>query len=289
MRIAVSGLTGFVGSHLKLFLEAQGNEVVSLTRADFAQASLSRLVEKMKGCDAVINLAGAPISVRWNRKNKLVIFKSRIDTTRSLVGILNKMKPFPKVFISTSAIGFYSSIGIHSEADGADENGFLAKVCQEWEAEAQKVRSEIRLVILRFGMIMGNDGGLLPRMVAPMQKGVSVIFGSGKQAFSWIHIDDLMNVFDLALHDPQMSGVFNCVAPEPTDMRTFLAEIDRFYHPFFHVKVPAWLLRLVLSEGSSLLTSGQAVIPGRLSEKGFLYQYPTPDRALNHLIGNRKE
>lgn len=283
MKIAVTGLTGFIGSHLKIFLTEMGHQVIGISRKDFSEEGMSGLTDKLRGCNAVINLAGAPINGRWNRRRKEAILTSRVETTRKLTEAINRLPHLPEVFISTSAIGFYPSSGICDENTGAAQNSFLSQVCQQWEAAARKVNPAVRLVILRFGLILGAAGGVLPKIMTPSKWGISVIFGTGHQPFSWIHIDDLMQVFKRMLYDKQLSGVFNCVAPDTLTWLDLMSEVDMHFEPFWRVHMPEWLLRLFLLEGASLLTGGQQVIPLRLQEHNFTYQYPELKDAITDL------
>lgn len=286
MKIAVTGLTGFVGSHLKLFLKSIGeNEVIGLGRKDFSEEGKAGLLQKLQGCDVVINLAGTPIQGRWTAKQKETILNSRIETTRKLVAAINALPKLPELFISTSAIGYYSNVGLHTEESQAAREGFLSHVCQEWENEAHKVDPRVRLVILRFGLILGADGGVWPKVVKPLkQMKVSVVFGSGEQPFSWIHIDDLMRIIELMINDKQLSGVFNCVAPDLLTWLDFMAELKRVYNPFMQVKLPEWLLRIIWLDGADMLVKGQQVLPMRLQQQKFEFQYPHLKDAVTDLV-----
>lgn len=284
MKIAVTGLTGFIGSHLKIFLMEMGHQVIGISRKDFSEEGMGILTDKLTGCNAVINLAGAPINGRWNRRRKEAILTSRVETTRKLTEAINRLPHLPELFISTSAIGYYPSAGVSDEKTEPARERFLSHVCQEWEAEARKVNPAVRLVILRFGLILGAQGGVLPKIMAPSKRGVSVIFGTGHQPFSWIHIDDLMEVFKLMLYDKQLSGVFNCVAPDTLTWLDLMSELDMHFEPFWRVHVPEWLLRLFLLDGASLLTEGQQVVPQRLQERNFTYQYPELKDAITDLV-----
>ncbi|MEG1586785.1 MAG: TIGR01777 family oxidoreductase [Bacteroidales bacterium] len=283
MKIAVSGITGFVGTHLKAFLEGMGNKVIGLSRGDFASDSTEALEEKLKGCNAVINLAGSPISGRWTHRKKDAILNSRIRTTRLLVTAVNRMAYPPDLFISASAIGIYPQEGCHMEDSEMVAEGFLAEVCMRWEAEAKKINPDIRLAILRFGLILGADGGIFPRIIKPTRFGVSMRFGNGMQPFSWIHIDDLLEIIALILYDPKLSGIFNCVAPDTLTWEDLMSEIDMHYETFGRLHIPEWLLKLFFLEGYTVLTHGQQVLPGRLMKEKFPYRYPELKNAVADL------
>ena len=169
MRIAISGNSGFIGQHLTEFLSAGGDVVVPLKHAMFRSRSDEKLKQALTGCDVVINLAGATINQRWTRKAKRKIMNSRIYTTRRLVSIINEMEVKPKVFISASAVGIYPDNGIYSESSTSVGTGFLSDVCIRWEDEAQKLSRDIRLVVVRFGVVLSKDGGALPKMLLPFR------------------------------------------------------------------------------------------------------------------------
>ncbi len=284
MKIAISGSSGFVGTHLKNFLQERGDTVIPLTRSDFDAELPDSLQRKLAGCDAVINLAGSPINVRWTKQNKELILNSRVEVTRKLVEAINRMEQKPAVFISTSAVGYYPSNGVQTEQSESDPNAFLAFVTRRWEAQAAEVSPDVRLVILRFAVVLGKEGGMLPVLLKSFSKRVGVMFGNGKQTFAWIHIDDLMQIFALMLRDRSLSGVFNCVAPGVTDFEALTAEIGFYYKPFIRIQLPPFILKLVFLEGASFILQGQHAVPQRLSALGFRFKYPTLSEAMQAIF-----
>lgn len=282
MKIAVTGATGFVGTHLSRFLTKRGDTIVPLGRRDFS-SDIQHLVDKLEGCDAVINLAGAPIGVRWTRKHKQEIYDSRIRVTRQLVTAVSQLVTKPQVFISTSAVGYYPSTGTHTESSEPDSTSFLAKVAKDWEQEARNLPPEIRLVILRFAVVLGKDGGVLARLTSQFRNHLGVLFGNGRQTFGWIHIDDLLAIFGWVLDNPDMQGVYNCIAPGITTMENFITELGSHYHAYLHLQLPPFLLRLLFLDGASFLLEGQYVIPERLLNAGFEFRYPLLREALDDL------
>jgi uncharacterized protein len=238
MKIAIAGATGFVGSRLVEQLHAQGHQVLILTRSPqqasnrFPQAQVvgynplksGDWQESISGCDAVINLAGEPIAEkRWTPAQKRVMMESRQIGTQKIVEAINLATSKPPVLINASAIGYYGT----SETAKFDETSpagmdFLAQVCTAWETAAQAASADgTRVVIFRLGIVLGENGGALAKMLAPFNAFVGGPIGSGKQWFSWIHRDDVVKLIIAALTDPQMQGVYNATAPNPVTMTDF--------------------------------------------------------------------
>jgi uncharacterized protein (TIGR01777 family) len=293
MNIGITGGSGFIGSALCERLTAAGHRVVILdirppTRkiagAEFIQADLmegavpSRILE----CDALIHLAGVPIFEKWTDEYKKIILESRVKTARALIDAVKKAGRGPRVFVSASAVGYYGEGGeatlTESSPAGTD---FLARVCREWELVAK--RSEqvgMRWVSVRTGIVLGPGGGMLSKLIPVFKWGVGGALGSGKQWFSWIHIEDLLSVYVAAVTDVRLSGPVNAVAPHPvrnTEFTRVLAEV--LHRPaFFHV--PGFALRMVLGELANAVLMSQRVVPKRLSEIDFSFRYPTIKQAL---------
>ena len=282
MRIAVTGASGFVGGHLRNLAASLGDEVVAVQRNDYNHPEV--LQQRLAGCYAVVNLAGSPINVRWNARNKSLIYHSRIDTTRKLVSAINGLTHKPRVFISTSAIGYYPYSGVCTESTLPARASFLSRVCQNWEKEASQVSSDVRLVILRFGLILGRDGGMLPNMLKAYKRGFGVVFGKGTQIYSWIHIYDLMRIYMLVLDCREYQGIYNCVASNISDARQFSLSLSAYFHPKITFRIPEWFASLLLRGSAALLTRGQNVIPARLLEQNFEFEYPQLNLAFNELF-----
>lgn len=272
MKIAISGASGFVGMHLSDYLRSQGHEIVPLGRAELADGAQKRLAELVAPCDAVINLAGAPIDHRWTRRYKNELWESRIATTRRLVGAVNAGSCV-KTFISTSAVGAYPSVGCYDESDDVRGNGFLARLCEMWEAEAEQV--DARCAITRFGVVLAGDGGAFQKLARPAQRGVAVIPGSGAQAFSWIALDDLVRAEEFLLSNTGLSGVFNLVAPGTTTMRGVVEAAAAHYRSWLTVRIPSFAVRWAMGEAAGFILDGPCVRPHRLLGAGFRFEVPT--------------
>lgn len=280
MKIAISGATGFVGRHLTAYLLKKGHEVVPLGRADFAEEVRDRLAYLVAECDAVINLAGAPIDRRWSRKYKEELVASRVETTRRLVDAVNRSEK-TRTFVSTSAVGCYPPVGCYDDYSAERGSGFLARLCEQWEAEALRVR--VRCVITRFGVVLAGDGGAFARLVRPAAYGLAVVPGGGSQPFTWIGMNDLVRAeLFLILHD-ELEGVFNFAAPENTSLREFVRAVGRHYRARVTATVPAFAVRLAMGEGASALLDGACALPQRLQQAGFRFCAPTVSEFLRRL------
>lgn len=273
MKIAISGNSGFIGRHLTDFFSDRGNIVVPLKHSMFRLKTDDKLKEALTGCDVVINLAGTTINQRWTSKAKREIKNSRVYTTRRLVSILNEMSVKPKLFISASAVGIYPDKGIYSETSTSEGTGFLADVCIRWEEEAQKLSRDIRLVVARLGVVLSKDGGALPKMLLPFRFFVGGKIASGKQGFSWIHIEDVLNAIQFIIEHEDLSGVVNLVSPQPLTNRAFTrATADVLHRPAW-LTIPGKVFRYLYGEGEELLTKGQQAYPARLLSAGYVFRY----------------
>lgn len=283
-KIAMSGSTGFVGSHLSKELNDRGWEIIALGRKDY-NLPPEQLAEKMEGAEVVINLAGAPIIKRWTKEYKQTLYESRITVTRKLVEACGKMSNMPRLFISTSAIGYYSETGTHTEDKHIPANNFLGNLTKEWEKEAAKAQElDIRTVIFRFGVVLGKDGGALKEMLLPFKLGIGGKIGDGRQPFSWIHITDLIRAYFAAIDFPSYSGVYNLTSPNPTTNLGLTKALGKalFRPTFFYV--PTCILKFQYGEGARLLTGGQKVLPERLLAGNFEFNFSSIEEAVKDCV-----
>jgi len=282
MKIIISGASGFVGGALRQ--KFSNHVIVPLSVSDFAKSD-EDFAKFFEGADAVVNLAGAPIVARWSEEYKKILYSSRIDTTAKIVKAIGRMGQKPKVFISTSAVGIYTNSKIQSEENCEISNDFLGKLCQKWESEAKKVEDfGIRLVIFRFGIILGNNGGALQKMLLPFRLGLGGVIGSGKQPFSWVHLDDLISAFGFALENDNVRGVYNLTAPEPTTNEGLTKALKMALHRPAFLPIPELVLKLIYSEGAKVLTDGQTVVPERLLREGFNFTFSNIEHAIRDLV-----
>ncbi|PSB21699.1 TIGR01777 family protein [Phormidesmis priestleyi ULC007] len=306
MKVAVTGATGFVGSRLVERLNAEGHQVIVLTRnATKAEQAFPNSTdpnleivaynptqsgawqEKISGCDGVVNLAGEAIAEnRWTPERKQSLMDSRKITTQKLVEAIANANPKPSVLVNASAIGFYgTSETVTFDETSAAGNDFLAEVCQTWEAEASKVKeSGVRLVILRLGIVLGM-GGALGKMLTPFKLFAGGPIGSGNQWFSWIHRDDLVSLILRALTRPEMEGVFNATAPQPVRMAEMTTTLGQVMNRPSWLPVPSFALEAMLGDGAKVVLEGQEVLPKHTLANGFEYQYLTIKPALEEILG----
>jgi uncharacterized protein (TIGR01777 family) len=242
--------------------------------------------DAMAGCDGVVNLAGEPIAEgRWTPERKQEILNTRKLGTQKIVEAIAKANPRPIVLVNTSAIGYYGTSETASfNEDSASGNDFLAQVCQEWEQEATKVKdTNVRLVILRFGIVLGN-GGALGKMITPFKLFAGGPIGSGQQWFSWIHLDDIVGLIIQALTKPTMEGVYNATAPQPVRMNDLSTTMGNVMNRPSWLPVPGFAIEAILGDGAKVVLEGQKVLPKRTLESGFEYQYPNLQSALTQIL-----
>ena len=305
MKVAIAGATGFVGSRLVERLHSEGHQVLVLARdserarrvfpasaypnleiVGYTPAESGDWLHSIEGCDGVVNLAGVPIAEeRWTAARQQAILDSRKLTTAKLVEAIALANPKPSVFVSASAIGFYGT----SETAEFEENSlggddFLATVCKEWESAAQPVKNAgTRLVILRLGIVLGM-GGALAKMVPAFRLFAGGPIGTGKQWFSWIHRDDVVNLILYALQNPQVEGVLNATAPNPVRMNELCETLGEILKRPSWLPVPSFALELLLGDGAKVVLEGQQVLPKRTLVSGFQYEYPTLKLALEEIL-----
>lgn len=287
MKIALSGSSGFVGSHLAIALQRGGHEVVRLGRADFT-ADVGQLVQRIAGCEAVIHLAGETISKRWSEQYKQRMVDSRVATTRRLVEAMAEAPP--SLFISTSAIGAFKQHACYTEEDAADAEDFLGQLSKDWERAALAAEEcGVRTLIFRLGLVLGHDGGLMKQLLPPFLLGLGGPVGSGRQHFSWIHVDDLVGAYMHALEHEAMQGIYHLCAPNPVSNREFSSLLAQVLRRPAIFPVPPAVLRLAFGEGADVMCSGQCVRSVRLDPAGFVFQYPHLPEALAAVVRSARE
>lgn len=283
MKVAISGITGFVGTHLKAELERQGTHVIPVFRSDF-KLSGQQLAQKLSGVDTVIHLAGAPIIKRWTKAYKKEIVDSRVNTTNLLVEAINQMETPPRLFISTSAIGIYQNNLKHTEDSKNLNLGFIGEVCRRWEHSALHVNPEVRTVIFRVGVVLGKDGGAMKPLLPLFRMGLGGKIGSGQQGFSWIHIEDLIKAYQFMIENEKVKGVFNLVAPHVITNADFTRVLGKVLQRPTLFPVPVFGLKMLYGQGAQTLTQGAYVKPERLLQEGFKFQFYELEDALKNVV-----
>ena len=293
MRILVTGGTGFIGRHLVNRLLHLGHEITVLSRKPnkvkqlfntrvSAWTSLTTWQPDIH-FDAVINLAGEPIIDKaWTPQRKRVLEDSRIGITQQLVSAMTQARVRPKVFLSGSAIGIYGNTE-QRDCTEASQLGtdYAATLCQRWEATALLAEAlDIRVCLLRTGLVLHRDGGLLKKMWLPFKLGLGSRLGNGQQIMSWIHLTDYLNAVIFLLQHPTSHGAFNLTAPHPVSNEIFTQTLAQSLHRKAWLVTPEWLLKPILKERSILLFGGQQVLPQQLTTQGFEFTLPTLESAL---------
>lgn len=295
MKVAVLGGTGFIGKHIVEELVRKGHQVEVWTRfpADYLAPSEQAVAvqwpldeSQKRDIEAVINLAGETINQRWTAVAKRRIMESRVNTTYHLLELVKKRVISPQVVINGSAIGYYgTSQDKRFSEEAATGSDFLAQVVAAWEKTADQFNQlNVRLIKLRIGLVLGKDGGALPKMLLPYHMFIGGRVGSGKQWISWIHIQDLVQIIEEALTQPHYDGTYNAVAPEPVTMQVFGQTIGQVLKRPHWFPVPGFALKMLLGEMSTLLLQGQYVKADKLQQANYRFSYPTLNKALEELL-----
>ena len=297
MKVLLSGSSGLVGSALVPSLASGGHQVVRLVRSQpRAEASEVRWDPEtgdidaagLKGLDAAVHLAGESIAAgRWTAAKKARILESRVKGTRLVAETLAGLEQRPKVLVSASAVGYYGDRGEETlREESASGSAFLSEVCRQWEAATERAAAAgIRVVNLRFGVMLSSAGGALPRLLTPFRLGVGGTLGSGKQFMSWIALDDVIGAILHALTTEALRGPVNAVAPQPVTNREFTKTLGRVLGRPTLFPMPACAARLAFGQmADELLLASQRVEPVKLLASGYQFRFPEIEGALRHLL-----
>jgi len=295
MHVLVTGGTGFIGQALCPLLVQAGHTLTLLSRSperakrDFPQARVIDQLVQCEGADAVINLAGEPLAEgRWSAHRKQDFRDSRIGTTEDLLAWIEAQAPGqrPQAMVSGSAIGYYGARNdraLDEQAPPGDD--FAAILCRDWEAAAQRAEDlGLRVARVRIGVVLERQGGALARMLPPFRMGVGGPMGDGFQWMSWVHRQDLARLVVWLLERNEASGAYNGTAPTPVRNREFATTLGKVLKRPALLTTPAIALKLLFGEMSSLLLSGQRVVPKRALAEGFEFQYPQLEPALRAIL-----
>lgn len=294
-KIIIAGGTGFIGTKLISFFEKKNYEILLIGRKSDAKSKIKKIalsednfpeiVQHLENADVLINLSGSPVmGANWTEENKKQILDSRVKTTKILVDLIRKSENKDLVFISSSGIGYYGdrqdSVLTESSFPGDD---FLAKVCIDWENAAKEAESKCRLVIARIGVVLDKNEGALPKMALPFKFFIGGALGNGKQQMSWIHIDDLVGLFDFFIENTKIKGPVNIVANDPKTMKQFAKELANALHRPSLFPVPAFVLKIILGEAAAVVLNSQKVLPQVALKNGYQYKFPKLDLALEDI------
>jgi len=321
--VLITGGTGLIGTALTQELLNRNYNVIILTRKkrDAAYETASRIpypaahlsystwnieeqtIDKdaIAKADYIIHLAGAGVAdKRWTKKRKLEIIDSRVKSSELLIKALKENENKVKAVISSSAIGWYLTPNPSLQSGEGNQprklvesnppaSDFLGTTCQKWEASLEPIKAlNKRLVKIRTGIVLSNEGGAIAEFVKPLRFGFATILGSGNQIISWIHIDDLVRIYIAAIENEAMNGVYNAVAPAPVSNKELVLQLakEKRKNFFIPVHVPSWVLKLILGEMSIEVLKSAAISCDKISETGFSFLYPTIDTAIRKLAAS---
>lgn len=305
MKVFITGGTGFLGRTLTNKLLAEGHSVTIFSRSRKLRLQYApeltyvvgdpmlpgKWQEELAKHDVVINLAGSSIFGRWDEETKEMLRNSRIETTRNIVTALEARKGKPTTFISGSAVGYYGFREDDQEIneDGDNGNDFLAELTRDWEAAANEAtKLGVRVITCRIGVIIGPGGGAIKKMLTFFRFGLGAPLGTGNQWFSWVHIYDLVKSFLFLMESPDAAGPYNCTAPEPVTNREMSKTLAKVLRRPLLFAIPAFLIKQALGEFSSVLLKGQRVVPKKLTEAGFTFDYPNIESAFRQVASVKK-
>lgn len=292
MNILITGGTGFIGSALTKFFIQKGYLTTILSRNCPALSSV-RIIKSIEQInvdekiDIIINLAGAPINKKWTNSYKEVLIDSRLEITKNLILLIKSLKTKPNLLISASAIGYYGNqsnkyIGENS----LYINDFTHKLCNLWELEAKKAEKlGVRTCITRLGVVLGKNGGALEEMLSIFRLGLGGKIGSGKQFFSWVHIDDIIGAFNFLIKDKTQKGIYNLTSPNPVTNYRFTKELGKMINRPTALTIPKFVIKMIFGEmGDKLLLNGSAVYPKKLLDSGYEFQFKTIEASLENIL-----
>lgn len=300
--VLIFGGSGYVGKKLTMHLESKGYVVVWATRKLNRSHSTKQVVfdwrtgiiesGALDGVYAIINLSGANIGAkRWTKSYRKEILESRVGVADFIAALLSRTSNEVETYIGASAIGYYGAKTdgrIHEEPDLPGDD-FLAKVCAEWEAAHNRVAQQgAREIILRTAVVFNRDSEAFKRMLAPIRMGLGAALGTGKQAFPWIHIEDLCSAYEKALSDERMEGVFNVVATEQPSNKDLVRQLaSATKHRIWIPSIPVFVLLLIFGEIAKILVNGNPVSPKRLMDSGFTYKFSKISQVINEITDKR--
>lgn len=299
--ILITGGSGMVGTALTALLKEKNYHVIWLSRERYLKGKTPRYhwdyrnheidEEAIEKANIIVHLAGKNISDNiWTNSVKQRIEESRVKTAQLLFDIVKKQNKKLDAFISASAIGYYGQENtkkILTEDDTPEKDDFMARTCQKWESEAHRFSEKlgVRTVILRTGVVFSQDSEALKKMAMPVRYGVGSPIASGKQYVSWVHIDDLCQMYFKAIEDASMHGVYNTVAPDYITNAGLMRTIARIYkRPFFLPNVPAFVMRLFFGEMAEMIIHGSRISSQKIKEAGFVFKFPELKPALKDCL-----
>lgn len=274
LNIAISGATGFIGSNLVHHFSKLGYNMLPITRKHISTDNNKDLKNILAKSQIVINLAGAPINRLWTKSYKKELYDSRMLSTRKIVNTIDQLTQKPQLLISTSAIGYYPSIGC-SDENSSRGDGFLSRLCEDWENEAKKVDDNVRLVIARLGVVLSHNGGAFKQMSLSTKFKIASTIGDANHLLSWISIEDLVSIVECFVKNSDIRGTVNVVSPSSISNEDMLSHIARHYKCLVKLRIPSFVARLALGESANFIINSPHVVPKKLIEFGYVFKTPT--------------
>jgi uncharacterized protein (TIGR01777 family) len=274
MKIALSGANGYIGGNLVQSLKNSGHQVIFIKRS--ALFDIPVLQKTLSETEVVIHLSGAPILCRWTEENKKEILRSRVESTRNIVQVINNLpdENRPHTFISASAIGIYLPGQKHNEESNSLANDFLGNVVKQWEDASSELMESVRKINFRIGLVLGKEAKMMKQLLPLFKMGLGGKIGNGKQAFPFVHINDVGQAFNWAVQNQEASGIYNLVAPETITNDQFTKALAKAVKRPAIFTVPEFALKIRYGEAAALLLQSPTVEPKRLIQSGFVFKYP---------------
>ncbi len=306
MRVIITGGSGLIGRALTDSLAQDGHEVIILSRTPERVQNLPANARAVgwdgktaqgwghlaSGAKAIVNLAGENLAgegffpTRWTEERKQRIRASRVNPGNAVLEAIDAVEERPEVLVQSSAVGYYGPLGDEKVDEGSQAgNDFLANYCQEWEETTQAAEEiGVRRVVIRSGVVLSTESGALPRMMLPFKLFAGGPFGNGRQYISWVHLDDEVAAIRFLIENKQARGAFNLTAPNPSTNAEFGKTLGKVMHRPYYMPVPGFALRAMFGEVTTVVLDGQRVIPTRLQEMGFEFQFPNLEPALRDTL-----
>ncbi|WP_294961390.1 TIGR01777 family oxidoreductase [Sulfurimonas sp.] len=283
LKIIICGKSGLVGSKLEEYFSSKHNDVFGIKVRK--NSTIEDIAKEINKCDVLINLSGASILARWDEAYKDLLYNSRIDTTKKLVDAMALCEEKPKLFISASAVGIYDSQAKHDENSSDYGTDYLAHICKDWEAQAMRAEEfGVRSVQTRFGVIYAKEGGAMQKMLPAFKMGMGGKVGEGNQIISWIHIDDLVHAFEFIVKTPELNGPINFTTKHTLsniEQTKILGKV--LSRPTF-LPLPAFLVKMIFGEGSSVMLDSKDAYPKKLLDSGFEFKFDKFEDALRNIV-----
>lgn len=281
--VTILGGTGFVGRHLSERLEQNGYQVKTYGRSAFATSQ--NLINAIDHADYLIVLTGENISQRWSDAYKQALFDSRVKTNQQIQEAIQACQQAPQKILSASAIGIYPETQCDKPVDESCQevgDNFLGELGQAWEESSRAL--EPTPIVMRFGVVLGKEGGALAKMLPAFKLGLGGPVAGGQQCFTWVHIDDLTRAIEFLMQQGEAGEVYNICAPQPLSNKEFGATLAKTLNRPFWLPLPEWQLKLMFGEGAQVLTHSSAVIPTKIQQAGFEFSYPSASAALAQIL-----